>query len=75
MSELGEFVNIFHTFHVYTDFVRYKKMYLSVIEQSIRAKFQLTLVCPLMLRTNYRFVQSLNISVDDAKCVENVHKH
>ena len=31
-----------------------------------------SLVCPLMLRTNYRCVQSLNISVD--KCVENVHK-
>ena len=30
--------------------------------------------CPLMLRTNYRFVQSLNISGDVAKCVENVHK-
>ena len=30
--------------------------------------------CPLMLRTNYRYVQILNISVDDAKCVENVHK-
>ena len=29
--------------------------------------------CPLMLRTNYRCVQSLNISVDVAKCVENVH--
>ena len=27
-----------------------------------------------MLRTNYRCVQSLNISVDDAKCVENVQK-
>ena len=27
-----------------------------------------------MLRTNYRCVQSLNISVDDAKCVENIHK-
>ena len=26
-----------------------------------------------MLRTNYRCVQSLNISVDVAKCVENVH--
>ena len=32
-----------------------------------------SLVCPLMLRTNYRCVQSLNISVDVAKCVENVH--
>ena len=30
--------------------------------------------CPLMLRTNYRCVRSLNISVDVAKCVENVHK-
>ena len=30
--------------------------------------------CPLLLRTNYRCVQLLNISVDDAKCVENVHK-
>ena len=27
-----------------------------------------------MLRTNYRCVQSLNISVDVAKCVENVHE-
>ena len=26
-----------------------------------------------MLRTNYRCVQSLNISVDGAKCVENVY--
>ena len=26
-----------------------------------------------MLRTNYRCVQSLSISVDIAKCVENVH--
>ena len=30
--------------------------------------------CPLMLKTNYRFLQSLNISVDVAICVENVHK-
>ena len=33
-----------------------------------------SLGCPLMRRTNYRCVQSLNISVDVAKCVENVHK-
>ena len=33
-----------------------------------------SLGCPLILRTNYRCVQSLNISVDDAKCVENVLK-
>ena len=30
--------------------------------------------CPLLLRTNYRCVGSLNISVDVAKCLENVHK-
>ena len=29
--------------------------------------------CSLMPKTNYRCVQSLNISVDVAKCVENVH--
>ena len=33
-----------------------------------------SLGCPVMLRTNYRCVQSLNICVDVAKCVENVHK-
>ena len=33
-----------------------------------------SLGCPLMLRTKYRCVQSFNISVDVAKCVENVHK-
>ena len=33
-----------------------------------------SLVCPLMLKTNYRCVQSLNISVDVTRCVENVHK-
>ena len=33
-----------------------------------------SLGCPLMLKTNYRCVQSLNISVDVAKCVENFHK-
>ena len=32
-----------------------------------------SIVCPLMLRTNYRCVQSLNISVDVAKCLANVH--
>ena len=32
-----------------------------------------SLGCLLMLRTIYRCVQSLNISVDVAKCVENVH--
>ena len=33
-----------------------------------------SLGCPLMLQTNYRCVQSLKISADVAKFVENVHK-
>ena len=33
-----------------------------------------SLGCPLMLKTNYRCVQSLNISVNVAKSVENFHK-
>ena len=33
-----------------------------------------SLVYPLMLITNYRCVRLINISVDEAKCVENVHK-
>ena len=33
-----------------------------------------TIVCRLMITTNNRCVQSLNISVDVAKCVENYHK-
>ena len=53
--------------------IRYKKR-LVLIKQSIRGRDSNSLVCPLMLKTNYRSVQSLNISVDDAKCVENVHK-
>ena len=30
--------------------------------------------CPLLLRTVYRCIPSLNFSVDDAKCTDNVHK-
>ena len=33
-----------------------------------------SIVCPLMLITNYRCLQSLNICVDVAKFVQNVHK-
>ena len=58
---------------VHSLFVRYKKR-LVLIEQSIHGKVSTHIGCPLMLRTNYRCVQSLNISVDVAKCVENVHK-
>ena len=33
-----------------------------------------SILCPIMQKTNYRCVQSNNISVNVAKCVENVHK-
>ena len=54
----------------------HKKLFVRLVltEQSIPWQGFNSLGCPLMLRTNYRCVQSLNISVDDAKCVENVHK-
>ena len=45
---------------------------LVLIEQIYSWQTFNSLGCPLMLRTNYRCVQSLNISVDVAKCVENV---
>ena len=47
---------------------------LVLIEQSIHGKVSTHWGCPLMQKTNYRCVQSLNISVDVAKCVVNVHK-
>ena len=56
---------------VHSLFVRYKKR-LVLIEQSIHGEGFNSLGCPLTLRTNYRCVQSLNICVDVAKCVENV---
>ena len=58
---------------VHSIFVRYKKT--TCPERTIYSwqGFN-SLGCPLMLRTNYRCVQSVNINVDDAKCVENVHK-
>ena len=33
-----------------------------------------SLVCPLMIKTNYRCLQSLNVCVDVAKCDEKFHK-
>ena len=54
----------------YTHFWTVTKNYLS----SLNNLFMYLIGCPLLLRTNYRCVQSLNISVDDAKCEENVHK-
>ena len=53
---------------VHSLFVRYKND-LSWLNNLFMARFQL-IRNPLMLGTNYRCVQSLNISVDVAKCVE-----
>ena len=63
-----------HTFIHYTHFLSVTKKRLVLIEQSIHGKVSTHWDVHLMLRTNYRCLQSLNISVDDAKCVENVHK-
>ena len=50
----------------------YKKG-LSLLNNLLKQTFN-SLGCHLMLKTNYICVQLLNISVHDAKCVENVHK-
>ena len=63
-----------HTLIHYTHFWTVTENDLSSAEQSIQWQGFNSIRCPLMLRANYRCVQSLNISVDDAKCVENVHK-
>ena len=61
-----------HKFTQYTDFCPFQKM--------TRPNWTIyswqgfySLICPLMLKTNYGCVQSLNISVDVAKCLANVH--
>ena len=59
-----------HKFTQYTHFLSVAKYYCAIYSW----QGSNSLGCPLMLRTNYRCVQSLNISVDVAKCVENVHK-
>ena len=59
-----------HKFTKYTHFLSV----LVLIEHIYSWQNFNSLGCPLMLRTNYRCVQSLNISVDVAKCVEYVHK-
>ena len=57
---------------VHSLFVRYKKLLVLTWTIYSWQGFN-SLVCRLMLKTNYRCVQSLNISVDDAKCMGNVH--
>ena len=58
---------------IHSLFICYKK-WLVLIEQFIHGNYFNSCGCPLMLRTNYRCVQSPNISVDVAKCVEKFHK-
>ena len=54
---------------VHSLFVCYKKM--TCLDWTIYSwQWLNSLVCPLMLRTNYSCVQSLNISVDVDKCVK-----
>ena len=71
--DVAKCVENVHKFTQFTHFLSVTKNDLSWLNNLFMARFQL-IRCPLMLRTNYRCVQSLNISVDDAKCVENVHK-
>ena len=63
----------FHKFTQYTHFCLLLKM--TFLEWTINSwqGFN-SLGCPLMLRTNYRCAQLLNIIVDVAKCVENFDK-
>ena len=68
--DVAKCVENFHKFTKYTHFLSV----LVLIEQIYSWQTFNSLGCPLMLRTNYRCVQSLNISVDVAKCVENFHK-
>ena len=63
----------FHKFTQYTHFCLLLKMiFLDWAINSCQG-FN-SLGCPLMLRTNYRCAQLLNIIVDVAKCVENFRK-
>ena len=61
-------VEMFHKFTLYTHFLFITKKWLVLTEQSIHGKVS------THWETNYRCVQSLNMSVDIAKCVENFHK-
>ena len=63
---------IFTNSHQYTHFLSITKNDLSWLNNPFMASFN-SLVCPLMLRTNDRCVESLNISVMSAN-VENIHK-
>ena len=70
---IAKCVEKFHKFNQYTHFLSVAKMtWLDWTKYSWQG-FN-SLGCPLMLRTNYWCVQSLNISVGVAKCVEIFHK-
>ena len=63
---LTEFTKFHH-------FLSVPKNDMSWLNNLFSGKVLTSIGCLLMLRANYRCVQSLNISVDVAKCVENVH--
>ena len=73
--DVAKCVENVHTLIHYTHFWTVTKKRLVLIWTIYSWQSFNSLGCPLMLKTNYRCVQSLNISVDDAKCVENVHSH
>ena len=63
----------FHKFNQYTHFLFVTRNDLSWLNYPLWQGFN-SLGCPLMLRTNYTCILSLNISVNVAKCVENFQK-
>ena len=71
--DFAKCVENFHKFTQYTHFLSVTKNDLCWLNNLFIARFQL-IGSPLMLRTNYRCVQSVNISVYFAKYVENFHK-
>ena len=63
----------FNKFTLYTHYFSVTKKWL-VLTKHLFMVGLISLLCPLMLRTNYRCVQSTNISLDVAKCAGNFHK-
>ena len=62
-----------HKFNKFTHFLSVTKNDFSWLNNLFMERFLLNRMST-SVKTNYRCVESLNISVDVAKCVENVHK-
>ena len=73
-ADVAKFVENVHKFTQFTQFLSVTKKTTYPDRTIYSWQGFNSLGCPLMLRTNYRCVQSLKISVDVAKCGENVHK-